>query len=169
MGSIIYIALGIIVILVLAVVMYLAWFFWQTRPRRPKEEGYQYVYVEDHGSAREVTADERAYLETEFHPADGARPYIKLRYESLDGGGSIAGFLLRRQFPQNIVIAQAPSESKMFVNKSKMIEAHKKAGDTVTENPDGSFTAKLNRDGISNAERREIFKKTLFSSDDEIK
>jgi hypothetical protein len=108
MITIIYVALGVIGLFVLAVVMYLAWFHWQTRPRRPKEKGYQYVWVEEDGSAREVTADERKYLETEFLPGDGARPYIKLRYETLNGRGSIAGYLPRRQLPKNIAIAQAP-------------------------------------------------------------
>jgi hypothetical protein len=111
MITIIYVALGIIGLLILAVVMYLAWFYWQTKPRRPKEDGYQYVWVEEDGSAREVTADERVYLETEFHPADGARPYIELRYESLNGRGSIAGFLPRRQLPKKIVIAPIRSQS----------------------------------------------------------
>ena len=79
---------------------YLAWFFWQTKPRRPKEDGYQYVYVEDDGSAQEIAADEREYLEAEYHPADGARPYIKLRYELLNGWGNLAGYLPRRLLPK---------------------------------------------------------------------
>lgn len=108
MAIIIYVTLGIVGLLVLAVVMYLAWFYWQTRPRRPKEDGYQYIWVEEDGSAREVTADEREYLETKFLPDDSGRPYIKLRYETLDGWGSISGYLPRRQLPKNIAIAQTP-------------------------------------------------------------
>ena len=77
--------------------MYLAWFYWQTRPRRPKEDGYRYIWVEEDGSAREVTAYEKEHLETKFLPGDGARPYIKTRYETLDGWGSISGYLPRRQ------------------------------------------------------------------------
>ena len=109
--SIIYIVFGIIGLIVLVLVVYLVWYFWETRPRRPKEEGYRYVWVEDDGSAREVTDDERKYLETEFLPDDGARPYIKTRYEMLDGWGSIAGFLPRRQLPESISVAPASSKS----------------------------------------------------------
>jgi hypothetical protein len=170
METIIFVVSVVIGLPLLAVVAYLVWFFWQTRPRRPKEEEYPHVHVEDDGSAREVTTDERAYLETKFHPADGARPYVKLRYESLNDWGSITGYLPRRQLPKNILIAQAPSTSnKGLIDRSKMIEAHKKAGDTIIENPDGSFTAKLNRNDISEAERKEIFKRALFGRDDEIK
>ena len=49
-----------------------------------------------------------------------------------------------------------------------MIAEHKKAGDTVTENPDGSFTIEPNKN-ISKAERYEIHKQTYFHIDDEIK
>lgn len=68
--------------------------------------------VNDDDSAREVTAHERDYLETEFSPADGARPYIKFCYESLDGWGSIGGFLLRRQLPSRIAIRKPTGEEE---------------------------------------------------------
>ncbi|MEZ5385493.1 MAG: hypothetical protein R3F13_08260 [Prosthecobacter sp.] len=86
-----------------------AWYKWMTRKRRPIEAGYKYVMVTDDGGARELTADEREYLEAEFSPTDGARPYIKFRYESLDGWGSLAGFLARRQLPSWIAIRK-PTE-----------------------------------------------------------
>ena len=105
MGIIIYLVLGIIGLLLLAVALYFIWFTWQTRPRRSKEEGYHYIFVEDDGTAREVTSDEREFLETEFDPFDGARPYIKTRYETLDGYGGLSGYLPRRQLPENIPIA----------------------------------------------------------------
>ena len=35
------------------------------------------VYVNEDGSVRELTEAERAHVETEFSPLDGARPYIK--------------------------------------------------------------------------------------------
>jgi len=165
---IIYTVVGIVGLIGLAVIMYLTWFFLQTRPRRPKEDGYKYVYVEDDGSAREIASDEKEHLETKYHPADGASPYIKLRYESLNGWGNLAGYLPRRQLPKNIMIAQAPS--KQFVDKNKMREAmideHKKAGDTLIENPDGSFTIELNKN-ISMQERYEIHKQIYFHKDEE--
>lgn len=88
-----------------AIIGFIVWWWWMTRSRRSASAGYEYVVVEKDGSAREVTADERDYLETEFSPADGARPYVKFRYESLDGWGSRQGFLLRRQLPRKIPIA----------------------------------------------------------------
>src|SRR5688572_21795819 len=89
-------------VLLSALVVFFSWLAWMSRSRRPRENGYQYVMVTKDGSAREVTPAEREYLETEFDPADGARPYIKFRYESVDGWGSIEGFLLRRQLPSRI-------------------------------------------------------------------
>jgi|SRR5579862_7036449 len=62
----------------------------------------KFVYVEDDGSARELTATERDYLNTEFQGADGARPYIKYRYASLTPDRRLRGFLLRRKLPRHM-------------------------------------------------------------------
>ena len=48
------------------------------------------LYVEVDGTARELHADERAYLETDFEGGDGARPYVKSKYEQRDGSGGPA-------------------------------------------------------------------------------
>lgn len=172
MNPIVFIVASVVVVLIglplLAIVAYVVWVSWQTRSRRPREDGYEYVYVEDNGLARKVTADEREYLETEFLPADRARPYIKLRYESLDGWGGISGYLRRRQLPTSIKINPAPSKPKMSTDINHMIEAHKKAGDTIIEKPDGSLTIIFNRDATSDEKRKAIFKKSLFNRDDEI-
>jgi hypothetical protein len=64
--------------------------------------------VEDDGGARELNADERGYLSTKFHPADGARPYIKFRYESLTPDGRLSGYLRRHQLPKDVAIRQSP-------------------------------------------------------------
>ena len=61
-----------------------------------------YVYVQNDGSYRELTLDEREYVRTEFLPGDGARPYIKGRYRSRTPTGSLAGFLLRRKLPKEV-------------------------------------------------------------------
>lgn len=71
-----------------------------------KQRPYPYVYVLRDGSVRELTKDEREYLETPFHPADGARPYVKNGYYSKDGWGSIQGFCARYQIPTNITIKE---------------------------------------------------------------
>ena len=74
------------------------------RARRPEEAGFEYVYIEDDGSAREVTEVERRRLTTEYAQGDSRRPYIKLRYESRDAEGRRRGFLRRRQLPPGIAI-----------------------------------------------------------------
>lgn len=60
---------------------------------------YPVVYVLPDGSYRECQESEKAYLETPFHPADGARPYVKESYSSLTPDGKISGFLYRYQLP----------------------------------------------------------------------
>ena len=44
------------------------------------------IYVNDDGSARELSEPEKKYVDTEFSPLDGARPHIKTRYEQRTGG-----------------------------------------------------------------------------------
>jgi len=68
---------------------------------------FPYVYVNDDGSARELTAEEQQYLRTEFHPADGGRPYVKSRYGSRTPDGRLSGFLPRRRLPSRVVVQPA--------------------------------------------------------------
>ncbi|HST57447.1 MAG TPA: hypothetical protein VLK84_02090 [Longimicrobium sp.] len=85
------------------------WAF-RLRRRRPAEGGFRYVYVEANGAARELSADEQAYLGAEFPPADGARPHIKRWYGSRSPGLGIAGYLRRDRLPPDIRIRPAPPE-----------------------------------------------------------
>src|SRR5688572_29806530 len=73
--------------------------FWKWGPRRLKEPGFRYVYVNQDGSVRELSPEERDYLSEKFYNGDGGRPYIKSSYESHDGWGSQSGFIPRRQVP----------------------------------------------------------------------
>ena len=61
-----------------------------------------FVYVEDDGSVRELTAEEAEYLATPSHPADGGRPYIKSRYKARTPGGALGGFLRRSDVPTHL-------------------------------------------------------------------
>ncbi|MBU4435076.1 MAG: hypothetical protein KKC14_11740 [Alphaproteobacteria bacterium] len=61
-----------------------------------------YVYVEEDGSARALTADEAFHLGETFHPADGGRPYIKNSYKALTPDRSISGFLPRDKLPARV-------------------------------------------------------------------
>lgn len=91
-------------ILLAAVLALWGWCAFLRRSRRHKESGFRYVYVNLDGSARELTAGEQEYLSEKFSGGDGARPYIKFRYESLTPDGRISGFLERRQLPARIEI-----------------------------------------------------------------
>jgi hypothetical protein len=71
---------------------------------------YPYVYIKPDGTARELHASERAYLETEFKGGDGAMPSIKDSYEERNGWGEIRGYLKRAALPAGMPVADAPAE-----------------------------------------------------------
>jgi hypothetical protein len=81
-----------------------AWFADLFLMRRFPGLGYKYIKVNDDGTARELTSEERKYLEEKFHPADGGRPYIKFGYEMRTPVGKLGGFLKRRHLPPNIKV-----------------------------------------------------------------
>ena len=70
--------------------------------RTPAEQTF--VYVNQDGTVRELSIDEREYLSTEFSGGDGGRPYTKSNYKDRDGWGSMSGFFWRRKLPPNIVV-----------------------------------------------------------------
>jgi hypothetical protein len=49
------------------------------------------------GSARE-------YVDTDFSPVDGARPYVKPTYQSRNGWAEIKGYLERDELPKDVPI-----------------------------------------------------------------
>lgn len=106
-------------------------------------EPYAYIYVNADGSARELHAGEREFLETPFHPADGGRPYVKSSYAQKNGWGEITGFMRRSKLPHSIEVAPAPSEnpSKPF-SKEEMARFLREKGMDVEENPSGSITVR---------------------------
>jgi hypothetical protein len=65
-------------------------------------KAFEFVYVNQDGTARELSLDERDYVSDRFHPGDSGRPYIKSSYRSRDGWGSLSGFLPRRKLPSSI-------------------------------------------------------------------
>jgi hypothetical protein len=65
------------------------------------------VYVNEDGSVRELTAAEKTYVEAEFSPLDGARPYIKSSYRDRTAWG-IQGYLPRAEVPESVFIHPAP-------------------------------------------------------------
>lgn len=73
-------------------------------PLRPTDNEFEYVLVKDDGSVWELEEKDQEYLTEEFHPNDGARPYIKSRYDQLTPDGRIDGFIPRRRVPRRIKI-----------------------------------------------------------------
>ena len=69
------------------------------------------VYINDDGSARELTETDKKYVDTEFSPLDGARPYIKSHYSQRTAVGEIRGYLPRTEVPGGVPIDPAPPES----------------------------------------------------------
>jgi hypothetical protein len=68
------------------------------------------VYVNEDGSVRELTEAEKKYVDTEFSPLDGARPYVKSRYLDRTAWG-IQGYLPRTQVPDGVHIQPAPPQN----------------------------------------------------------
>src|SRR5262245_11385279 len=111
-------------------------------PERTASGPYPYVYVEQDGTARELHAEERAYLETRFRFGDGARPWTKWRYGSRAlGSGKQNGFLKRWRLLGRVVVGPAPLVNP---NPSKTLAEYRaqliKEGSQIVDNPDGSFT-----------------------------
>ena len=63
---------------------------------------YPYVWVEDDGTYRELTLEDRDYLEESFHPADSGRPYVKHSLYQRTPDGLIGGFLKRSKLPRGL-------------------------------------------------------------------
>jgi hypothetical protein len=119
---------------------------WRFRPRRRREAGFEFVYVNQDGSVRELSPEERAYLSTEFSGGDGGRPYIKMSYRGRDGWGSQSGFIPRRLVPPRLAIA--PVHPDFDARGGHLIHdlfgAYRAAGDTIVTNTDGSITCTPN-------------------------
>jgi hypothetical protein len=73
----------------------------EVEPWEARQSPYPVIYVNDDGTWRECTASERKHLEEKYHPADGARPYVKDRYGLRTPDGRLSGFLRRRELPIN--------------------------------------------------------------------
>jgi hypothetical protein len=104
---------------------------------------YPYVYVNADGSARELHPDERNLLEAPFHPADGARPYVKSDYSQKNGWSEITGFLERSKLPSGAQLLAAPEKApRAPLTKEDHIQFLRAKGMEVVENSDGSITAR---------------------------
>ena len=134
--------LAIPLALIAALALWLCYqLYWVGRSRRRQETGFDYVYVNQDGTVRELSNSEQAYLTEEFSPGDSGRPYIKSHYEALDGWNSISGFILRRQIPDGIPILPVdPNFEAPAWGRDEFTDIQRRAGQIVTDNPDGSVT-----------------------------
>ena len=94
-----------VIFLVIVFIIYLKYF----RSLRPKEKGFEFVYINENGNVRELFNDEIEYLKEEFLPNDSGRPYIKTRYKDLTPDGKISGFIYRKRVPKIIIIEKEKS------------------------------------------------------------
>jgi hypothetical protein len=106
----------------------LLWIRWQRRRRNPfttrsgtivnpakmaaVPNAAALVYVNEDGSVRELTAAEKTYVNTEFSPLDGARPYIKSGYLERTARG-LQGYLFRAGVPDGVSIHPAPPQDRL--------------------------------------------------------
>ena len=75
------------------------------------QDPYPYTFVNHDGTARELHAAERQYLEQPFLPTDGGRPYVKSTFDARDGWGSVKGFVHRSKLPDDLFVAPAPANN----------------------------------------------------------
>jgi hypothetical protein len=68
------------------------------------KDNYQFVYVNNDGTIREVSLSERIYLQTKYHEADGDRPYIKSNYKQTTPDNRINGYCFRNKIPNGMNI-----------------------------------------------------------------
>jgi hypothetical protein len=102
---------------------------------------YPYIYVNADGTARELHASVRAYLETEFKGGDGAMPSIKDSYEERNGWGEIRGYLKRAALPAGMPVADAPADDpRRPMSHEELVAWLRSKGVRVTESGDGSTT-----------------------------
>jgi hypothetical protein len=102
---------------------------------------YPYIYINTDGTARELHADERAWLETEYALGDGAMPSIKDSYEGRNGWGELNGYLARAALPAGTPVGDAPAEDpRRPMSRADTIAWLRGKGVEVTENDDGSLT-----------------------------
>ena len=88
--------------------------------RRWRDSTFDYVYIDDNGNARELSADEEEYVTTALFLDDNADFFIKPHYESLNSNGALGGYLRRRQLPRQVPITAAPTDDLSHIHRSSL-------------------------------------------------
>lgn len=133
---------------------------WPYRPRRGSESGFKFVYVNQDGTARELSPGEREYVSAEYSGGDSGRPYIKSSFESVDGWGSQSGFIPRRRVPTEIRILpiHPDFDAREKALGDDILASFRAAGDIVETREDGSVVCTPNPQ-LSTKERFELSRK----------
>lgn len=107
----------------------------------PNTAPYPHIFINADGTARELHADERAYLETEFTGGDGNMPYIKGSYDERNGWGDLGSYLAREDLPAGIAVLDAPAENpNKPMSHDEYVAWLRAKGLDVVEKADGSIS-----------------------------
>jgi hypothetical protein len=101
MKVVIYFVSSVSLICLAFVIGYGLWLLIRIPTRSWRESAFDYVFVNDDGSVRELQKEEEDKLSSLFFVGDEAEFYIKPRYESLNPSGRLGGYLKRRQLPRS--------------------------------------------------------------------
>jgi hypothetical protein len=82
--------------------------------RKGRASIFDYVYVDDDGSVRELTTAEEEFLSTAVFPSGEVDRFIKSKYESTTAEGRMAGYLQRRRVPRKIRVAPSGADINGF-------------------------------------------------------
>jgi len=96
------IVLGWILVIIISLILFVYLYYFI--PLRGKEQGFEYVSVNEDGSVWELTRSERGYLTEKFDPTDSGRPYIKTRVYGKYPSCGISGFIPRNRVPRKTII-----------------------------------------------------------------
>ena len=77
---------------------------WVVTPSEAKQTPYPYVWVDEEGGVRELSSQEKEFLETPFSPGDGGAPSTKSHYQQKNGWGNLRGFCQRSKIPEGVEI-----------------------------------------------------------------
>ena len=75
--------------------------------RKRRDSIFDYVYVDEQGQARELTAAEEEFVSTAIFPHGDADRLIKSDYDALTADGRLSGYIQRRRLPREVRIAPA--------------------------------------------------------------
>jgi hypothetical protein len=99
---------GLLLIPIGLAIGYGAWRLVQIPAQEWRESAFDYVFIDDHGNARELSDEEDEELTTTLFPDEVARFCIKPQYESRRSDGRQDGYLRRRQLPRSISVGPPP-------------------------------------------------------------